>query len=153
MSPLESTQDMLMPSRLFRRRSREPPRPVSHNGTWKCSDRNLVPRMCPAPRGSSVPTGYYSKAYGYLSGKRRLCHGRPECLVPARMSLRHIRGTKSLRAAAQRAGAFRQPRESSTGSDTGAHDLVAAGVPARHFSTPGSKPTPDSDPRGANLRP
>jgi hypothetical protein len=30
-------------------------------------------------------------------------------------------------------------RESSTGRDAGAHDLVAAGVPARHFLDPGSE--------------
>ena len=30
-------------------------------------------------------------------------------------------------------------RESSTGRDAGAYDLVAAGVPARHFLDPGSE--------------
>ena len=30
-------------------------------------------------------------------------------------------------------------RESSTGRDAGAYDLVAAGVPARHFLAPGSR--------------
>ena len=59
--------------------------------------------------------------------------------LPARMNLRHIRGTKFLTAPAQRAGTFRQKQESSTGRDAGAHDLVAAGVPARHFLDPGSE--------------
>jgi len=34
---------------------------------------------------------------------------------------------------------FPRTRESSTGRDAGAYDLVAAGVPARHFLDPGSE--------------
>ncbi len=34
---------------------------------------------------------------------------------------------------------FPRRRESSTGRDAGAYDLVAAGVPARHFLDPGSE--------------
>ncbi len=38
-----------------------------------------------------------------------------------------------------RPSSFPRTRESSTGRDAGAHDLVAAGVPARHFPAPGSE--------------
>ena len=40
---------------------------------------------------------------------------------------------------ASRPSSFPRTRESSTGRDAGAYDLVAAGVPARHFLDPGSE--------------
>jgi hypothetical protein len=40
---------------------------------------------------------------------------------------------------ASRPSSFPRTRESSTGRDAGAYDLVAAGVPARHFPAPGSE--------------
>ncbi len=43
----------------------------------------------------------------YVSSKGTEYHGRPDGPLLARMSLRHIRGTKFLTARAQRAGTFR----------------------------------------------
>ena len=50
------------------------------------------------------------------------------------------RGTKlSQGRRAFRPSSFPRRRESSTGRDAGAYDLVAPGVPARHFPDPGSE--------------
>jgi hypothetical protein len=78
---------------------------------------------------ASRPAGFIRACWLLRDGLRiavqqgSQCHGRSDGPVSARMSLRHIRGTKYLRAAAQRAGTFRQKRESNEG-DSRIHPTV-----------------------------
>jgi hypothetical protein len=129
---------------------------VSMNGIWKDSCSRGAASGAPAK-----PASFPSRISGFETvslSRRQPGHARglgKHSVMPGQSAGHVITRSKTTKLSsvgrATRPLSFPRTRESSTGRDAGAYDLVAAGVPARHFPNPGSESGVTNDGQDARL--